>query len=61
MNEQIKAVEDFLDWLENNTYYEIGENIQSDYGDGESYFHRVDSEALLKEYKDSLINEFKLQ
>ena len=54
MNEElIKAVVEFLNWIENNTYYEIGEDIQSDYGDGESYFHRVDLVALVKEYRES--------
>lgn len=52
-DQQIKAVQDFLDWIENNTYYEIGEDVQSDYGDGESNFYSVDMKTLLKEYKES--------
>lgn len=58
MSEQhLRAIEDFLEWLDSSTYYEIGEDIQSDYGDGESYFHRIDSEALLKEYKECSNND----
>lgn len=54
MNEEsIKAVVEFLNWIENNTYYEIGEDIQSDYGDGESYFHRINLASLVKEYRES--------
>ena len=52
--DQLKAVQDFLYWLDSTTYYELGKDIQSDYGDGESYFNRIDSEALLKEYKNSI-------
>ena len=50
--ERLKAVEDFLYWLESGTYYEIGKDVQSDYGDGESNFYRISAESLIKEYKD---------
>lgn len=52
-DKSIKAIVEFLNWIENNTYYEIGEDIQSDYGDGESYFHRIDLVSLVKEYRES--------
>lgn len=52
--ERLQAVEDFLDWLESETYYEIGQDVQSDYGDGESNFYSIGAESLLKEYKESL-------
>lgn len=53
-DQQIKSVQEFLSWIENNTYYEIGTDVQSDYGDGESSFYSVDMKTLLKEYKESL-------
>lgn len=53
IKEHITSVEDFLYWLESKTNYEIGEDIQSDYGDGESYFHSVDTDSLMKQYKES--------
>lgn len=49
--DHLKAVEQFLDWMENCTNYEIGVDEQSDWGDGESTFHRVDFENLFKEYQ----------
>jgi len=54
VEDQIQAVQGFLIWIENNTHYEIGEDAQSDYGDGESNFYSVDMKTLLNEYKDSL-------
>lgn len=52
--DRLKAVKEFLIWVENNTHYEIGEDVQSDYGDGESNFYSVAMKTLLDEYKDNL-------
>lgn len=49
--DKLKAIKYFLDWMENCTNYEIGIDEQSDWGDGESTFHRVDFKDLFKEYQ----------
>lgn len=50
--ERFRVVEEFLLWVEEETYYEIGKDVQSDYGDGESNFYSIEMSALLKEYKE---------
>lgn len=52
--DRAKAVSDFLKWLEDYTYYEVGEDVQSDYGDGESMFHNVSKSSLIEQYRDYL-------
>lgn len=55
--DKLKAIQDFLYWMDSTTNYDVGSFEQSDWGDGESYFHRIGSKALLKEYKGVINNE----
>lgn len=55
--DKIKAVSEFLAWLEEHTYYEVGEEVYSDYGDGESTFHRCNNESLITEFRDWIYEE----
>lgn len=50
--DKIKIVTEFLDWLEEYTYYEIAESEYSDYGDGELTFHGISNERLVAEFKN---------
>lgn len=50
---KFQAIEEFLLWLDNETYYEVGEDVQSNYDNGDSTFYRVSSKALLQKYKDA--------
>ena len=53
--QRLKATEDFLDWVENCTNYEIGVDEQSDWGDGESNFHRIDFKDIFNQYKQLVL------
>lgn len=52
--DHLKAAEGFLDWLESCTNYEIGVD-ESDWGDGESNFHRVNFEEIFNQYKQLIL------
>lgn len=52
MSGKFSEVEDFLSWIEENTDYEIGVDEQSDWGDGESTFHRISFNRLFNEYME---------
>lgn len=55
--DHLKAVEYFLDWIENCTNYEIGVDEQSDWGDGESNFHRINFEEIFNQYKQLVLTD----
>lgn len=50
--DKVNAVVEFLKWLEDYTCYEVGEEVYSDYGDGESTFHRCNNEILIAEFRN---------
>lgn len=55
--DHLKAVEGFLDWVENCTNYEIGVDEQSDWGDGESNFHMISFEEIFNQYKQLVLTD----
>jgi len=46
---KLQIIEEFLLWLDNETYYEVGEYVES----GEHCFYSVSYETLLKEYEEA--------
>lgn len=51
---KITCIKDFFNWLDENSYAELTEYVQSSYGDGDDYHHVVDTESIIDQYKNYL-------
>ena len=50
---KLQVVCEFLEWLDENRY-EIGEDCQSDYGDGQSTFYARDIDLIYEDFSKYL-------
>ena len=56
---KVLSVNEFLDWLEENTLIELTEYEQDDYGEGDGTYHRVDLDNLVESYEIYLLEGLK--
>jgi len=53
----LNTVQDFLEWMEENTYWEVMEYSGLNYFEEDGYFYGAPKEEIIRRYKDYLSEE----